>query len=252
MQRAKYLVGLVSWDNLAYLALSASVPLGVWLLVSLELVPLAVAVILASKWRVLAVQPRHWLANIRANSSDLIVNFSFVVFLYQAQTLATSLLWVGLYIAWVVYLKPQSRELMVGVQSLLTHLIGLTALFWLADEIPEMLLVVVAWLIGLSASRHFLSHFEEPLTRLISFGWAYIVAQLSWILNRWLVTYPLADDIVLPQPAIVVTLLAYITGSLYYLNTQGKLRRVYLRQYIMIGAVILLVIMWQTDWQALR
>lgn len=252
MQRAKYLVGTVSWGNLAHLALSISVPLSVWLLVRLELVPIAVAVVLASKWRVLAVQPRHWLANIRANSSDLIVNFSFIVFLYQAQTVASNLLWVGLYISWLVYLKPQSRELMVGVQSLLTHFIGLTALFWLSDQIAEMVLVVIAWLIALSASRHYLSHFEEPLTRLISFGWAFVVAQLCWVLNRWLVIYPLSSDVVIPQPAIIVALIAYILGSLYHLSIHGKLRRVYLRQYIIIGSLILLVIVWQTDWRSLR
>lgn len=252
MQRAKYVAGQVSWGSIAHLLMSISVPLSVLLFVRLELVMLAIVVILASKWRVLAVQPRHWLANIRANSSDLIVNFSFVVFLVQSQTVAANIVWTGLYIAWLVYIKPQSQELMVGVQSILTHFIGFTALFWLADEMPEMLLVFIAWLIGLSASRHYLSHFEEPLTRLMSFGWAFVAAQFAWILNRWLVVYPLSDDIVIPQPAIIISLAAYILGSLYHFNIHGKLRRAYIRQHIAIGLFILMVIILQTNWEALR
>lgn len=252
MQRVKFAVSKVNWGSLAHLSLSISVPLAVLLLVRLELVPLAIAVVLASKWRVLAVQPRHWLANIRANAPDLIVNFSFIVFLIHAQSWAANILWTGLYIAWLVYLKPQSRELMVGVQAVATHFIGLTALFWLSDAISEIILVIVAWTIGLSAARHYFSHFEESLTRLMSFGWAFVVAQLAWILNRWLVIYPLSNDIVIPQAAIIITMTGYILGSLYHLSSHGRLRRSYLRQHLAIGLIILMIIVLQTDWEALR
>lgn len=252
MQRAKYLIGSVRWGDLAHAGLSVSVPLIVWALVRLDLVPLAVATIVASKWRVIAVQPRHWLANFRTNSPDLIVNLSFLILLIRAGSAATNLLWIGLYILWLIWLKPKSTEIWVGVQSLVAHFLGLTALFWLADDIPESLVVVLAWLVALSASRHFISHFEETLIRVISFGWAFFVAQIAWLSNRWLVIYPISSDLVIPQAAIVITLTAYVLGSLYYLNFKGVLKRSILRQYVLLGCAIILTIIWLTDWSGSR
>ncbi|HEX9594956.1 MAG TPA: hypothetical protein VF996_02415 [Candidatus Saccharimonadales bacterium] len=252
MQRVRFLLNSVNWGSVAHASLSISVPLIVLLLIRLDLVPLAVATIIASKWRVIAVQPRHWLANFRTNSPDLIVNFSFLVLLVKAETVSANILLVGLYVLWLIWLKPKSTEIWVGVQALATHMLGLTALFWLADDIPESLVVIVAWLIGLSASRHFISHFEETLIRVISFGWAFFVAQIAWLSNRWLIIYPISSDVVIPQAAIVITLIAYILGSLYYLNHKGTLKRSIMRQYTVVGCAILLMIIMLTDWSGAR
>jgi hypothetical protein len=86
----------------------------------------------------------------------------------------------------------------------------------------------------------------------MSFSWAFVVAQLAWLLNRWLIIYPLKDDIIIPQFAVVVSLLGYVLGSLYYLDSREKLRRSYLRQYVAIGCVILLVIILLADWSAIK
>ena len=252
MQRARFLIDSVNWGALAHAALSISVPLIVWLLVRLDLIPLAIATIIASKWRIIAVQPRHWLANFRTNSSDIIVNFSYLILLVKSETLAANILWVGFYILWLIWLKPKSTEIWVGVQALATHFLGLTALFWLADDMPETLVVILAWLIALSASRHFVSHFEETLIRVISFGWAFFVAQMAWLSNRWLVIYPISSDVVIPQIAVVVTLIAYILGSIYYLSHKGTLKRSILRQYSVAGCIIVLMIILLTDWSGSR
>jgi hypothetical protein len=252
MQRVKFMVTSIRWGNLAHLGLNLSVVFFVVLFVRLDLVPLAVASVVAGKWRVIAVQPRHWLANIRANSSDLIVNLSFVVLLVRAESFVTTIIWTLLFVIWLIWLKPQSQQIMVGVQSIVTHFLGLTALFWLSDSINEVVLVIGAWFIALSGARHFLSHFEESLLSIMSFSWAFVVAQLAWLLNRWLIIYPLKDDIIIPQFAVVVSLLGYVLGSLYYLDSREKLRRSYLRQYVAIGCVILLVIILLADWSAIK
>lgn len=248
MQRTKYIIGSIKWGDFAHTLMSIGVPLTVLLFVRLELAILALGVVAASKWRVMAVQPRHWLANIRANSPDFIVNVSFVIMLMRAESIATNILWTGLYIGWLTWLKPQSNEILVGVQSLVTQFLGLSALFWVADDLPEFAVVGGAWVIGLSASRHFLSHFEESMIRVISYGWALIVAQLSWLMNRWLVIYPISNEVVIPQIAVVVTLLSYAAGSLYYLHHHGVLKKSLTRQYIGLTALILGAILWLTDW----
>ena len=45
---------------------------------------LALALVIASKWRALAVRPRFWLANIVANMIDLTVGISVVMLMYAA------------------------------------------------------------------------------------------------------------------------------------------------------------------------
>lgn len=252
MQRVKYSIGLIKWGTVAHWLLSVGVPLAVWLFIRLELPILAFAVILASKWRMVAVAPRHWLANLRTNSPDLIVNLSFAVFLIRAEAVATNLLLVALYILWLTWLKPKSSQVYVGLQGLVTTFIGLSALFWLSDQVNEALIVLGGWAIALSAVRHFLSHFEEPLLRVISLGWALIVAELVWLSNRWLIIYPVADDLVIPQVAVIATLLAYVCGALYFLAQRSNLRRSIVRNYVLIGCTILVVIMWTSDWSITR
>ena len=252
MQRVKYLTGLIQWGTVAHLLLSVGVPLAVWLFIRLELPILAFAVILAGKWRMVAVAPRHWLANLRTNSPDLIVNLGFAIFLIRAETVATNLLLVALYTLWLTWLKPKSSQTYVGVQGLATIFIGLSALFWLSDQLNEVLIVLGGWVVALSAVRHFLSHFEEPLLRVISLGWALIVAELVWLSNRWLIIYPVAGDLVIPQVAVVVTLLAYVCGALYLLAQRASLRRSIVRNYVIIGCTILVVIMWTSDWSITR
>jgi hypothetical protein len=249
MQKTKFIFSSIKWGDIAHGALSLSVPLIVLMFIELEIAYLALLVVIASKWRIIAVQPRHWLANFRANSPDIIVNFSFVIMLMRADSFLVSFFWTITYIGWLLWLKPQSKEVMVGLQSLVTQFLGLTALFWLADSLPETIVVLLAWLIGLSASRHYLSHFEEPLIRMMSFGWALFTAQLAWLMNRWLVIYPLRSDIVIPQIAVVLTLIGYLLGTIYYLNANDKLKRAYIRRYLLVGSVMLGIIIYLTDWQ---
>lgn len=248
MQRAKYVFGSIEWGAMAHFLLSVGVPLAVLLLVRLELNWLAVAVVLASKWRVVAVAPRHWLANLRTNSPDLIVNLSFVVLLINASTVATNVVLTLLYILWLIWLKPKSSQIFVGIQSLITLFIGFCGLFWLSDQINEVFIVLMGWGIALSAARHFLSHFEEPLLRVISLGWALVVAQLVWLSNRWLIVYPISSDLVIPQAAVTITLIGYVAGTLYLLAQRGVLKRSIARNYLLVGCLILLVIIISTDW----
>jgi hypothetical protein len=153
-----------------------------------------------------------------------------------------------MYILWLIWLKPKSSQLAVGAQSLSTMFIGLSALFWLSDDLNEVFIVLGGWLIGLSAARHFLSHFEEPLIQVMSLGWALIVAELVWLSNRWLIIYPVSSDLVIPQPAVTLTLISYVSGTLYYLAQKGNLKRSIVRNYLVIACVILLVIMSTADW----
>jgi hypothetical protein len=225
-------------------------PIAVAGLVYYSLAPIALLLVLLSKWRVFAVQPRHWFANIRTNSPDLIVGLGFLTFMGQSTTNFGLFLSTISYIVWLLFLKPGSSSLLIGIQALATQIIGLEALFWFADDISETLLIVASWTISLMAARHFLSAFEEPLAPLISQIWALFVAQLAWFLNRWLIVYTVYRNIVVPQVVLVVGTVGFVIGSLYYLYKQDNLRKNFTRRYVLYGCVILVLIIAFSDWTA--
>ncbi len=230
------------WSHAIYIALNVGLVLVVAFLVSIGLTPLALIVVVLSKWRMFAVQPRHWLVNIRSNSPDLIVGLSFVVFMSQAQTNIAMLLWIILYIAWLLLLKPKSEPAYVGAQALVSLFMGLTALFWLADSLPEIVIVLGAWFVASVSALHFLNGYDEPFSRIISVMWALFIAEMAWLMNRWLIVYPVSESIIIPQIAIVATVIGYISGTMYHLEQVGKLNKKLRRRYLVLGFVILLVI----------
>lgn len=229
--------------RLAHSALNIGMVLVVAFLVWIGLTPIAILLVTLSKWRVLAVQPHHWLVNIRSNSPDLIVGLSFVIFMSQAGSAFAWFLWIALYIGWLLYLKPQTDPKYVGAQAMISQFMGLTALFWISDSLYEIFVVLGAWFIAYVSAQHFLNGYDEPMTKVISTIWALFVAELAWVLNRWLIVYPITDNIIIPQIVVVVTVLSYVLATLYHLKQSGKLNKKLTRRYVILGVVALGAIM---------
>ena len=70
-----------------------------------------ILLVLLSKWRVIAVRPRYWWLNIKANLVDFIVGASLVFLVYLAGTDNLNA-WHGIltaiYALWLVFIKPQT------------------------------------------------------------------------------------------------------------------------------------------------
>jgi len=242
----------LNWGKLLHTYQNALLPLVVAYLVYRNLVPAALLLVLLGKWRIFAVQPRHWLANLRTNTPDLIVGLSFLTFMVKSTTDVGLALAAVLYAGWLLFIKPSSSTLMVGLQAMLSQLLGLTALFWYADNISETILVLASWLIAVLSARHFLSAFEEPLSRIMSLVWGLFVAQLTWLLNRWLIVYTILENrnIIVPQIVLIVGAISYMVASLYYLYHQQNLRKQYIRRYLAYTWIILIIIIIFSDWSA--
>ncbi len=238
----------IRWSLWAYKLLNVGLVLVVAFLVSIGLTPIAILLVVLSKWRVLAVQPHHWLVNIRSNSPDLIVGLSFVVFMGQAQAAIATVLWVLLYIGWLLFLKPQTNPAYVGVQAMISQFMGLSALFWVADSLPDVLVVLGAWFIASVSAQHYLNGYDEPLTKVMSIIWALFVAQLAWLLNRWLVVYPITENFIIPQIAIVTGVLGYVAATIYHLSQSGKLNKKLIRRYVALGTIALVAIIAISNW----
>jgi hypothetical protein len=226
-----------------HLALLLLLPALIFVLVRLDFVQLALSIIVLSKWRMFAVRPRFWAANVRANAVDLIVGMSVVLFMQHAGGFGVQLLWAALYAAWLIYIKPASDTLMITAQAFIGQLAGLMALYLVWDGGPLYGLTLVTGVICFLAARHFLDTFDEPYARMLAYMWGYFGAALAWVLGHWLLFYG-----VISQVALLLSALGYGLAALYYLDHYDRLGRGTRRQIVFIMLAIVVVVLAFSDW----
>lgn len=227
-----------------HLGLLVILPAAVFILVRLGFVQLALSMIVLSKWRMFAVRPRFWPANIRANAVDLMVGLSIVLFMsHSVSNPWLQLGWAVLYAVWLIAVKPASGLLMTSVQALIGQLCGLMALYLVWASGPLYGLTLATGLICFLSARHFLDSFDEPYARMLAYFWAYFGAALAWLLSHWLLFYG-----VIAQPTLLLLTLGYGLAVLYYLDHHDRLSQAVRRQFIFIMIAIILVVITFSDW----
>lgn len=226
-----------------HLALLLLLPALIFVLVRLDFVQLALSIVVLSKWRMFAVRPRFWAANIRANAVDLIVGLSVVLFMQHAGGFGVQLLWAALYAAWLIYIKPASGTLMITAQAFIGQLAGLMALYLVWDSGPLYGLTLATGVICFLAARHFLDTFDEPYARMLAYIWGYFGAALAWVLGHWLLFYG-----VISQVALLLSALGYGLAVLYYLDHYDRLGKGTRRQIVFIMLAIVVVVLAFSDW----
>ncbi len=226
-----------------YFVYNASLPLLVFLLVRTSFVQLALSLILLSKWRMFAVRPRFWVANVRANAIDMVIGVSTLAFMVASGSELLQLLWAVLWAGWLIYVKPKADTLWVSLQALLGFVAGLMAIFLTWDHAPLFVLVGAVGLLCFFAAYHFFYSFDEPFTRLLAYFWGYFGAALTWILGHWLLFYgPVA------QLTLLLVSIGFGLGTLYYLDHFDRLSLSIRRQVIFIMIAVLLVVLTFSDW----
>lgn len=227
-----------------HLALLGVLPIVVFVLVRLDFVQLALSVVVLSKWRMLAVRPRFWAANVRANAVDMMVGLSIVLFMaHAADSLALQLLWVALYGAWLIAIKPASGTRMITVQAALGQFAALMALYLAWADGPLYGLALLTGLICFMAARHFFDAFDEPYAKLLAYAWGYFGAALAWLLGHWLIFYG-----IISQPALLLSIIGYVLAGMYYLDHEERLSKGIRRQMIFVMVAVVLVVLVFSDW----
>jgi hypothetical protein len=221
-------------------------PLLVLGLVRANFTTAAVVIVLLSKWRMLAVKPRYWLANIRSNSVDIIVGLSVVAFMAHSSELRTLLIWSGVYSFWLIFIKPRSTPLWVTLQALIAQGLGLVATFNNFSEWHQVYLVISAWLICFSAARHLLTSYDDGIDRTLAHLWAIFAAEMALILGKWHIVY-LG---ILPQIALILSVIGYTLGLGYYLHYAKEGMSSGVRKQLLGSAIVILVlIVLFSNWQ---
>jgi len=230
--------------HIVHLLLLAILPVVIFVLVRNNFIQLAFSVVVLSKWRMFAVRPRFWAANVRANAVDLIVGLSIVLFIvHSGEAVLLQLMWTVLYGVWLIIIKPASSVLMISAQAFIAQLFGLMALYLAWSAGPLYGLTLLTGLICFLAARHFFDGFNEPYARLLSYVWGYFGASLAWLLAHWLLFYG-----IVAQPTLLLTTLGYGLAVLYYLDHSERLSKGLRRQFVFIMVAIVLVVLTFSDW----
>ncbi len=227
-----------------YILFNILLPGLVLVLARASFIPVAIAVILLSKWRMFAVRPRFWLANIRTNAVDLIIGLSTLALMVGTDTSWLRIFYAGAWAVWLIFIKPRHDVLWISLQAFFGLGVGLTAVFSALDHASLMLLVAAVGMICFFTAHHFFYSFDEEHMRLLSYIWAYFGAALTWILGHWLVYY----YALVAQPTLILVATAFSLGALYYLDHFDKLSKPVRRQIVFILITILLVIVSFSDW----
>lgn len=226
-----------------HLGFLAVLPVVLLVLARLDFDTIALAVLLLSKWRMLAVHPRHWLAHIRSNAVDIIVGLSILVFLIVSSSLWLQIAWVILFEVWLLLVKPRANTAAVAIQALTAQTLGLGSIYFAYEEASIAVLVLVYWLVAYFSARHFFNAFEETKGHLFSSIWAFFASSVIWVLSHWLLFIgPVA------QPALIVNGIGLGLAGLYYLGRNNRLTTFVQRQALMTMFVLLLVLIIFSDW----
>lgn len=226
-----------------HLSFIALLPPIIWGLVRLDLVSLAVLLLLLSKWRMLAVHPRHWINHIRTNAVDIIVGLSILEFIIQSDAAIFQGFWVLIFEVWLLFIKPGSSNLAVTFQALAAQTLGLTSLFLAFPDGALSFYVLAVWVVCYFSARHFLAIFEERHGSLISSVWAFLAASLMWVLSHWLLFFGQVA-----QPAVLISVIGFGLSGLYYLDQSDRLAMNIKRQIILAMFALIFIIIVFSDW----
>lgn len=206
-------------SELVYILLNVALAVGVLVLVlAVDSPYAALGLVLLSKWRVFAVRPRYWFANLQANLVDIIVGVSVVALLFVASdALVAQIILTLLYAGWLLAIKPRSNRFMVSVQAGVMVFIGVTALMTVAYGWSSSITVLGMWLIGYSAARHVLLSYDEAHTSFYSLVWGLVIAELGWLTYHWSFAYALpgAGGVQLVQAAIIALAISFFAEQVY-------------------------------------
>jgi hypothetical protein len=215
----------------------------------------AIGLVVLSKWRVFAVRPRFWWANLRSNLVDFIVSISFVLHMFivndtnivESQKLLLLAILTMLYIGWLLFIKPRSKRTFIAVQAGAAVLMGTSALFALSYNWPASLVVLAMWLIGYTAARHILSAYDDETHGLfLSLAWGVILSELGWVAYHWTIAYnlPFVTSLHIPQVAILATLMSFVAFKSYdsfHKHAKIRINDIILPLLFTLGVAVLLL-----------
>lgn len=188
----------------------------------------------------------------------IIMGISVALIIATAPRLATQVVVALLYGGWLVWreLRPAEDSLSL-VQLLLVQAVAFEAIFLVAaiwqtpdgQSLPAWIILVAVWLTAYFGVYATFTRRGDRSAGVLAATWGVVAAEIAWVLMLWLITYTLHGGYVLvPQPALILTALAYVFGSVLAASRQGSLSRVRLGEYMVIALVLVVIVVAGTSW----
>lgn len=220
-------------------------PVLVYIAVSLEFSWLAVVIVVISKWRIFSVKSRHWLALFRANAVDIFFALSIISLMsISVASVSARLFWVAIYVIWLLFIRPKSSTIWVGIQALLGQTLAIIAIFIQWTGASTFWLIFAVWSVAYLSARHFLSAFDEQMSRATAYTWAFFAGSVVWVTSHRLIMY----GGYIAMPAILLSLLGYGIAAIYYLDHTDKLKNTLRWQFIGIMTLGVLFLIFVSKW----
>jgi hypothetical protein len=236
-------------SNAVYIGLNVLLPVAILFLVRLDPPYLAFGLVILSKWRILALRPRFWWANIKANLADMMVGISAVGLIYlSGSSFMLQVILAVLYGVWLLAIKPRSGTHGVLLQAGIMQFVSIVTLFHYSVLLPELFVLLSCWLIGYVSARHVVSNYEEKYIEMLSVMWGLFVLEISWVMYRWTNVYNLGLPIKIPQIALMMLVIGFCAARMYDFSKTQKLTKSMLRGTVLFGAVLLAVILFFSSW----
>jgi hypothetical protein len=163
------------------------------------------------------------------------------------------------YAAWLVWREWRRGDVtgsfvnLLITQAVMFEAIFLLAAIWQMDDgknLPAWLILSLVWLGAYGSVFATLKHRSDRLAGVMAASWGVIAAEVSWVLMLWLITYTMNGGYVLvPQPALILTALAYVFGSIFMTSRQGNLSRGRLGEYMLIALILVAIVVAGTSWR---
>lgn len=232
---------------------SVALAVSMLLLVNQGLTVIAAILLAVSKWQVLLGGPRLWLHNLWDNLVDIVFIFTVLALLVlYVESLWLQLAVIGLYLMWQLAIKPMSGVSGHAVQSLLTLTLASIIVFIQQEALFGVIGSMAAlWLVAATTADHFLISLTDDVSirRLLSAIWSLVVVQVVWLFGHWLVFYVFFDGLILiPQAALVLLLLGYMFGAMYYDHFRKQLNRRRLYLYLGLITLVTVILVVGSEW----
>jgi hypothetical protein len=190
---------------------------------------------------------------IRPRATQLTMGVAAVLMIAILPKAITQVAVAVLYAGWRLAAPRVSYEGRGGLIKLLVVQVAvLEALFLLAAvwQAPLIMVLALLWVACFVTVQQALRERGERAADILAATWALAAVELSWVLVTWLVSYILPGNyLIVPQPVVVLSALAYCFGNIYSAQRQGKLNRARLTEYLLLGLIVLWIIIAGTQWR---
>ena len=191
-----------------------------------------VMLVMLSKWRVVAVRPRYWWLNIKANLVDFIVGIALVMLVYLSGgdgLTVWQIIFTAIYAIWLTIIKPGTSAISTEIQALFAIFFGNYAITLLASAIDPLTSVVCSIIVGYGASRHVLVQNDDRDFTFSTFIFALLSAELTWVLYHWSIVYSFSlsgVSFAVPQQPLLISLAFFVFARGYKSAARhdGKIR----------------------------